>query len=164
MFIKIRVQNPGHSGRSRAKRRFENGQEYRMEVIDRAEDFFTDAAGQDGDMTKCNRAAYEAFKKDPCFSLLGSDETSVGISEKVLDEVRSHASGLAGKLSDAEVTITRLKAELASMTAERDEAQFKLAELEEKMAGGADEAKHGKGHGKGHGKAKGSSGEGDSSE
>lgn len=131
MFIKVRVQNPGHSGRTRAKRRFANGVEYRLEVIDRDEDFFTDPAKQYGDMTKCNRAAFEAIKRDPAFSFLSSDETSVAISEEVLEGVRAHAAGLAAKLSDAEVEIARLKGELAARTKERDEAQFKVAELEE---------------------------------
>lgn len=131
MFIKVKVQNPGHGGKSRAKRRFENGTEYQMEVIDREEDFFTDATQAYGDMTKCNRAAYEAFKKDPAFSVLSGDETSVGISEGVLDGVRAQAASLAGKLSDAEIQIVRLKSDLEKVTKERDEAQFKLAELEE---------------------------------
>jgi len=152
MFIKVRVQNPGHSGRTRAKRRFTNGVEYRMEVVDRDEDFFTDPAKQVGDMTKCNRAAYEAIKRDPAFSVLSSDETSVSISEEVLESVRSHAAGLAAKLSDAEVEITRLKAELAKVTKERDDAQFKLAEMEEAAEEAAAQAPAGK---KGAGKGKG---------
>ncbi len=146
MFIKVKVQNPGHGGKSRAKRRFENGTEYQMEVVDRDEDFFTDATRAYGDMTKCNRAAYEAFKKDPAFSVLSGDETSVGISEVVLDGVRAQAALNAAKLSDAEIQIVRLKSDLEKVTKERDEAQFKLAELEDQGAAATGgEGKAGKG-------------------
>lgn len=170
MFIKVKAQNPGHQGRSRAKRRFANGVEYQMEVVDRDEDFFSDAAEQFGDMTKINRAGYESLKRDPCFSIIGSDETSVGISEKVLEEVRAHAAKLSVKVSDLEIENTRLKADLAAAVKAKDEAEFRLAELED-SAGGVDskakddegEKKSGKGGGKGRGGKAVSGTEGDGS-
>jgi len=156
MFIKVRVQNPGHQGRSRAKRRFANGVEYQMEVVDREEDFFTDATKQFGDMTKINRAGYEALKRDPCFSTIGSDETSVGISERVLEDVRAHAARLSAKVSDLEIENTRLKAELSAAVKAKDEAEFRLTEIEEaaKDGEGGEKkvAKGGKAKGDGAGK------------
>jgi hypothetical protein len=133
MFIQVVAQNPVHTGRTRAKRRFPNGQIVRMEVIDSVEDFYTDEKKQYGDMTRINREGYEAIKRDPVFSVLSDGETQGGVASELLDAVKRQAEALASKLAAADVEIARLKlangkleAELAALRAPAPEVKAKV--------------------------------------
>jgi len=114
MFIQVIAHNPGHQNRYRAKRKFSCGEKYRIEVIDRPEDFL-DANGN-GDMTRMNRAAVEQLKSDPHFSVLSDSETSSSISTELFEAVKAQAADLAGRLSRANVEIARLTIEVQTLT------------------------------------------------
>lgn len=131
MFIQVRAQNPLHKGRSRAKRFFPNGATIRMEVVDQAEDFISKNEAGDlvGDMTRINRAGFEAIKADPYFSVLADGETSGGVSQELLDATKAKLADAVGKLSGTQVEIERLEGEV--------KAQAKtIAELRAALAGG----------------------------
>ncbi len=131
MFIQVVAQNPVHSGRTRAKRRFANGTVYRMEVIDREADFFTDDTKQFGDMTRINKAGFEALKKDPVFSVLSDGDTQGGVAGELLDAVKRQAEALAGKLAAAEVEIARLTLANSKLEAELSKGKKEEAPVAE---------------------------------
>lgn len=126
MFIQVVCQNPRFPGRSRARRRFENGVVHRMEVVDQVDDFFTDKAKTIGDMARINRAGYEAIKLDPCFSVLADGETHGGIGAEMLDSARARVTQLAGKVAELEIENEGLKAANVRLDRELVEARLLL--------------------------------------
>lgn len=164
MFIQVVCQNPKFPGRTRAKRRFENGAVHRMEVVDQVDDFFTDKDKKIADMTRINRAGYEAIKADPVFSVLADGETQGGIGADMLDAARASAAALSARVTALEIENAgfktaneRLEKQVAELTVALDAATKPAgegAEGEETDETTAEKDKGGKGkHGaKGGGK------------
>jgi len=127
MRIQVRAQNQGHDARFRAGRKFINGHTYEMEVVEADED--PKAADGTLDMTRINKAGFEALKRDPVFSVLAGDAAS-GPNGAIVDAARRQASDTAAKLSDAQLEISTLKAENATLKARVAELQGHAGEKE----------------------------------
>lgn len=135
MFIQVVCQNPVHSGRTRAKRRFTNGERYRLEVIDREEDFFTDETKQFGDMSRINVAGRNAIAADPVFSVLEDGAVGDSVSSSLIETLKSQLATAHSDLSNQRVENERLLAQLKDVKAKQEAAEFRVAELEDEAKG-----------------------------
>ena len=131
MFIQVVCQNPVHSGRTRAKRRFSNGTKYRLEVIDREEDFFTDETKQFGDMSRINVAGRNAIAADPVFSVLEDGAVGDSIASNLIETIKAQLATAHGDMSNLRVENERLSAQLEDAKVKLEAAEFRVAELEE---------------------------------
>jgi hypothetical protein len=118
MFVQIRCSNPGHGGRSRAGRRFENGQTYRMEVLDRslskaeADVHGNGPLDETGSLSMeiIDRAGLDRVKADPTMSVLEGGTVDSGLSQAAFDEIRTQLRFATEQLSAAKVRIAELEA------------------------------------------------------
>lgn len=140
MFLQLRaVKREGFNGVWAAGRLWLSGEATRVEILDEEPPKVLQDLVENGrvigqreihDMTKIGKKSLEEIKADGRISIFPDGEVDLVISP--------------GELQAAKDAVAALEEKLAAMTKERDDAQFKVAELEEKLAGG-----------KGGGKAKG---------
>lgn len=147
MFLQFRaVKREGFNGVWCAGRLFPSGEAIRVEILDEEPPKVLQDLVENGrivgqreihDMTKIGKKSLEEIKADGRISIFPDGQADVTISPEELKAAKDAAAA-------AEAQVAELTAKLAAVTKERDDAQFKVAELEEKAAPDGEKTKNDK--------------------